>query len=283
MAWQTRRGEFRPCVRTGGDVPRHDTWSSGDLYEPFVGRWSRLVARGFLRWLRQPAGGRWLDVGCGTGALTETILATCEPQAVTGIDPSEEFVTFARSRIHDGRTQFHVADAQAMPLEAESFDAVVAGLVLNFVPDPSKAAAEMRRVARPRGAVAAYVWDYAGKMELLRYFWDAAVEVNPKAADLDEGRRFPICAPDRLEELFRATGLRDVATTAIDVPTVFRDFTDFWSPFLGGQGPAPGYTMSLAEAERAGLREVLRRRMPMREDGSIHLTARAWAVTGRRA
>ena len=282
MAHGTERGEFRPSVKTASDVPRHDAWSSGDLYEPFVGRWSRLVAHAFLRWLGEPAGGRWLDVGCGTGALTETILATCEPRAVTGIDPSEGFVTFARARVRDGRTQFRVADAQAMPLEAASFDAMVAGLVLNFVSDPSRAAAEMRRVARPGGAVAAYVWDYAGKMEFLRYFWDAAVEVNPKAGDLDEGRRFPICAPDRLEALFRSTGLRDVATTAIDVPTVFRDFTDYWSPFLGGQGPAPGYTTSLAEAERAGLRELLRRRLPAREDGSIHLTARAWAVTGRR-
>lgn len=222
MAHGTERGEFRPSVKTASDVPRHDAWSSGDLYEPFVGRWSRLVAHAFLRWLGEPAGGRWLDVGCGTGALTETILATCEPRSVTGIDPSEGFATFARARVRDGRTQFRVADAQAMPLEAASFDAVVAGLVLNFV------------------------------SEFLRYFWDAAVEV------------------------------RDVATTAIDVPTVFRDFTDYWSPFLGGQGPAPGYTTSLAEAERAGLRELLRRRLPAREDGSIHLTARAWAVTGRR-
>jgi hypothetical protein len=118
-------------------------------------------------------------------------------------------------------------------------------------------------------------------MELMRYFWDAAVELNPNAAGLDEGRRFPICRPDGLETLFKAAGLREVETTALDVPTVFRDFDDYWSPFLGGQGPAPGYNVSLGEAERTALRETLRRRLPIRSDGSIHLVARAWAVKGR--
>ena len=259
---------------------RHDRWDSGDLYEPFVGRWSRLVARRFLGWLGQPAGAQWLDVGCGTGALTDAILAVCEPRAVTGVDPSAGFVEFATPRIQDKRAQFHVADAQALPMGTASCDAVVSGLVLNFVPDPSKAVAEMRRVARPGGVVAAYVWDYAAKMELLRHFWDAAVEVNPQAAALDEGRRFPICAPDRLEALFGAAGLREVAATAIDEPTVFRDFTDYWSPFLGGQGPAPGYAISVTEAERTALRELLRRRLPTQADGSIRLVARAWAVKG---
>jgi SAM-dependent methyltransferase len=258
-----------------------DKWDSGDLYEPYVGRWSRQVARGFLRWLGQPPEGDWLDVGCGTGALTETILALCQPRTVTGIDPSAGYIDFAKAHVGDERVQFRVVDAQTMPIDTASFDAVVSGLVLNYVFDPRKAAAEMRRVARPDGVVAAYVWDYAGKMELMRYFWDAAVELNPKAADLDEGRRFQICKPDRLESLFRAVGLREIETTAIDVPTVFSDFDDYWSPFLGGQAPAPGYNMSLSEAGRIALRELLRRRLPIRPDGSIHLVARGWAVKGR--
>jgi SAM-dependent methyltransferase len=261
---------------------RHDTWDSGDLYEPYVGRWSRLVARDFLGWLGQPGGAQWLDVGCGTGALTKTILAVCAPRAVTGIDPSAGFVDFATARVRDKRARFHVANAQALPMGTAAFDAVVSGLVLNFVPDPRQAVAEMRGVARSGGVVAGYVWDYAGKMELIRYIWDAAVELNPTAADLDEGRRFPICAPTRLEALYTDAGLTEVESTAINIPTVFRDFADYWSPFLGGQGPAPGYVMSLKEAERAALRELLRRRLPTREDGSIHLVARAWAVKGRR-
>ena len=168
-----------------------------------------------------------------------------------------------------------------LPFEADQFDAAVMALVIHFVPDPAKGVKEMTRVVCPSGLVAAYVWDYARKMELMRYFWDAAVELNPKAADLDEGRRFQICKPDRLEALFRAAGLREVETTTIDVPTVFSDFDDYWSPFLGGQAPAPGYNMSLTEAERAALRELLHRRLPIRPDGSIHLVARAWAVKGR--
>lgn len=260
---------------------RHDKWDSGDLYEAYVGRWSRAVARRFLEWLELPPGGAWLDVGCGTGALTGTILAMCEPRTITGIDPSAGFVDFATARVPDRRAQFHVADARAIPVGTGTFDVIVSGLVLNFVPDPRKATTEMRRVARPGGVVAAYVWDYAGKMELMRYFWDAAIELNPRAADLDEGRRFPICAPDRLEALFSAAGLSEVETTTIDVPTVFRDFVDYWSPFLGGQGPAPGYVMSLTEAERGALREFLRRLLPTQADGSIRLVARAWAVKGR--
>jgi SAM-dependent methyltransferase len=262
-------------------APRSDKWESGELYEPYVGRWSRRVARGFLGWLGQAPGGDWLDVGCGTGALTETVLVLSDPRAVTGVDPSAGYIDFAKAHVRDERVQFKVADALTMLIDTASFDAVVSGLVLNFVPDPRKATAEMRRVVRSGGVVAAYVWDYARKMELMRYFWDAAVELNPKAADLDEGRRFQICKPDRLEALFRAAGLREVETTAIDVPTVFSDFDDYWSPFLGGQAPAPGYNMSLTEAERAALRELLHRRLPIRPDGSIHLVARAWAVKGR--
>ena len=257
------------------------SWASGEHYEPYVGRWSRLAARGFLEWLRQPAEGDWLDVGCGTGALTETILASCAPRTVTGVDASPEYIDFAKARVTDGRVQFKIADAQTMPFDGASFDAVVSGLALNFVPDAGRATAEMRRVVRPTGIVASYVWDYAGRMELIRYFWDAAVELNPKAASLDEGRRFPICKPDGLETLFRGAGLREVETVALDVPTVFHDFDDYWSPFLGGQGPAPGYNVSLSEPEQTVLRELLQRRLPVRSDGSIHLTARAWAVKGQ--
>jgi hypothetical protein len=138
----------------------------------------------------------------------------------------------------------------------------------------------MARVAAG-GNVAAYVWDYAGRMELMRHFWDAATELDPSAGALDEGARFGLCQPDRLEELWRDAGLTEVACRAIDVPTVFRDFDDYWSPFLGGQGPAPGYAMSLDDEARTRLRENLRARLPVGDDGTIRLVARAWAVRGR--
>jgi SAM-dependent methyltransferase len=175
---------------------------------------------------------------------------------------------------------FAVADARSLPLAPDSVDATVAGLVINFVPDPLAAVREMARVTRPGGTVAAYVWDYGGRMELMRCFWDAAVALDPAAAALDEGRRFPMCRPEPLLDLFNGAGLRDVATQPIDIATNFAGFDDFWSPFLGGQGPAPAYAMSLAEDRREALRERIRSALPMRDDGSIHLVARAWAVRG---
>lgn len=262
-------------------MERKDVWAAGDLYEPYVGRWSRLVARDFLAWLSVPADQDWLDVGCGTGALTQTILQAAGARAVKGVDPSAGFVEHARARTADSRASFEVGDAQNLPVDTASFDAVVAGLVLNFVPQPSRAVAEMVRGARTGGVVAAYVWDYAGRMELMRYFWEAAVALDAAAVDLDEGRRFPLCSPGPLSDLFADAGLKDVEVRAIDVPTHFRDFDDYWSPFLGGQAPAPGYAMSLNEDRRAALRERIRSRLPVGSDGSIHLIARAWAVRGR--
>ncbi len=261
---------------------RKEAWASGDAYEPYVGRWSRLVAREFVAWLELPDGAKWLDVGCGTGALTRTILEAAHPESVTGIDPSEGFIGFARANVQGTAVRFDVGDAQALPYEAGMYGAVVSGLMLNFVPDPPKAASEMARVAAAGGTVAVYVWDYAEKMELMKYFWDAAADLNPGALELDEGRRFLICRPEPLKELWKQAGLRDVAARPIDAPTHFRDFDDYWSPFLGGQGPAPNYAMSLGAEERSELRELIRSRLPVEADGSIRLVGRAWAVRGKK-
>jgi SAM-dependent methyltransferase len=262
-------------------LERKDTWAAGKLYEPYVGRWSRLVAKDFLAWLAAPPDLNWLDVGCGTGALAELILQQVRPRSVKGMDPSTGFVEHTKARITDPRATFEVADAQSLPLETGRFDAAVAGLVLNFVPKPALAVSEMARAIRPRGIVAAYVWDYAGQMELMRYFWDAAVELDGAAFELDEGRRFPLCQPSPLTTLFAQAGLREVQVRPIDVPTRFRDFDDYWTPFLGGQAPAPGYAMSLSEERRSALRDRIRAKLPVATDGSIALIARAWAVRGR--
>jgi SAM-dependent methyltransferase len=259
---------------------RKDVWASGDAYEPYVGRWSRLVAREFVDWLDVPAGRRWLDVGCGTGALSQVILERAAPRSLTGIDPSEGFLAHARHLIADTRAEFSVGDAQLLPVADRAFDAVVAGLVINFVPDMAKAAAEMVRATRSGGTVAAYVWDYAGEMQMMRRFWDAAVALDPDALDKDEGRRFPVCRPEPLAALFKGAGLADVEVRLIDVPTIFKDFDDYWTPFLGGQAPAPGYCMSLSEDRRVALRERIRMSLPFRADGSLHLIARAWAARG---
>jgi len=260
-----------------------DVWAAGNAYEPYMGRWSRLVASEFVGWLAAAANARWVDVGCGTGRLTSTVLAAAAPARVCSLDASGAYVAFARRHLSDARAMFAVADARSLPTRAASADIVVSGLVLNFVPEPELAVTEMVRTVRPGGTVALYVWDYAGEMQLIRYFWDASVELDPRAATLDEGRRFPLCHPDNLERLFRDAGLELVESRAIEVPTRFRDFSDYWTPFLGGQGPAPGYAMSLNEDERARLRDLLRARLPVAQDGSIELMARAWAVRGIRS
>jgi SAM-dependent methyltransferase len=210
-----------------------------------------------------PAEVDWVDVRCGTGALIQTIVDHASPRSVRGVDPSSGFIEYAKARITGGRVNFEVGDTQSLPIDSASADASVAGLVLNFVLEPLRAVMEMARVTRPGGVIAAYVWDYAGKMELMRYFWDVAVALDPTACELDEGRRFPICQPKPLSALFAEAGLHDVEVRSIDIPTDFRDFDDYWSPFLGSQGPAPGYATSLGEARRGALRDRLDPNYPL--------------------
>lgn len=254
-----------------------DTWERGSPYEYYVGRWSRQVAPAFLAWLDLPARLRWLDVGCGTGALSAAIIDHCAPASVTGVEPSAGFLATAAENLA-GRAVLHPGDACALPLADGAVDVAVSGLVLNFIPDLPAALAEIARVTADGGTVAAYVWDYAGRMDLMRHFWAAAAELDAQAAALDEGVRFPLCRPEALRSRFAAAGFARIEVTALDIPTRFAGFEDYWQPFLGGQGPAPAYAMSLEAGARERLREALRSRLAVAADGSIALTARAWAV-----
>lgn len=257
-----------------------DVWEIGGAYGLFMGRWSRLVAVEFLQWLSVPPKGEWLDVGCGTGMLSQTILELADPVKVKGVDQAPGFVSFAREHIRDARAGFETGSAESLRSGPSIYDAVVSGLVLNFVPHGNHTVSEMRRVAKPGGVVAAYVWDYADKMELLRHFWDAAVFLAPKVTKLDEGKRFPLCNPERLRDLLVEHGLDKVEVRPIDVQTRFADFQDYWLPFLSGQGPAPSYVASLTTQQQSDLRERVRSGLPISPDGTINLIARAWAVRG---
>ncbi|HEY0735047.1 MAG TPA: methyltransferase domain-containing protein [Herpetosiphonaceae bacterium] len=257
-----------------------ETWGASAPYERYVGRWSRLVAREFLDWLTIPAGAAWADVGCGTGALAAAILSRCDPQAIVAIDRSAGFIGDAQRQLSDPRVRFEVADATTLPLEAGTLDVAVSGLVLNFVSDPAAMVREMIRITKPGGTVAAYVWDYAEGMAMMRHFWDAAVAVSPQAAALDQAERFPICQPQALATLWQELGLTAVSVQAIDIPTVFHDFADYWTPFLGKQGAAPTFLASVDAETQQQIRALLEALLKPAADGTIALTARAWAVQG---
>jgi len=256
-----------------------DAWQSGDPYEYYMGRWSKLVAELFVDWLSLQSRLRWLDAGCGSGALSETIINKCNPKLVTAIDQSEGFVNTAQKRLGD-RAECKVGNVLSLPLDDSSVDITVAGLLLNFIPEPENALAEMKRVTAKGGTVAVYIWDYAGMMEFLNIFWDVAVELNPDISNLHEGRRFSNSNTDALQADFKRAGISKLESAPLEITTYFSNFDDYWRPFLGGQGPAPTYVSNLNEIERRQIRDVLMQRLPVQQDGSILLSARAWAVKG---
>lgn len=262
-----------------GQKSRHDAWRSGDGYDRYMGRWSRQIAPRFLDWLSVRNGLDWVEVGCGTGALSGAIVAQGEPLTLVAIDPSEDFLARARANVPDARVSFQTGIAESLPLDDASKDVAVSGLVMNFVPDRVMALGEMKRVTRPGGVTAFYVWDYpGGGVEFMRTFWRAATELDSNAADLTEDGRFGFCTRDGLADLAASAGWRPLDVTAIEAPSLFRNFEDFWHPFTLGAGPAPGYCVSLTPDARRHLRDRLFTAIPRAADGSIHMTLRAWAV-----
>ncbi|MBP1774048.1 MAG: class SAM-dependent methyltransferase [candidate division NC10 bacterium] len=257
-----------------------DSWAAGATYEDFMGRWSRQLAPQFVSWLRIPARVHWLDVGCGTGALTSAICRAADPASVLGCDPAQPFIEYAQKHFPDARASFVVAGAGGLPSRAGGFGSVTSLLALNFFPDAEAAVHEMASLTAAQGSVSACVWDYGGRMEFLRYFWDAAAAVDSTARELDEGVRFPLCRPDALANLFRTCELRDIRCEPIEIPTEFASFDDYWRPLLGGTGPAPSYVASLDVERRTTLARRVEQALPQGSGGTIALTARAWAVRG---
>lgn len=247
-----------------------------------MGRWSRLLAHELLPRLGIPAGLQWLDVCCGSGIITEAIAEQCSPASIAGIDLSPAQIEYARQHRSRRNISFEVADAMSLPFENARFDVAVCGFGLNFIPDPVRALHEMKRVLRPGGTVAVYVWDYAEGARFLREFWDAAITVDPAATALDQARRCTICTRHGLEDVFAKAGLTNTTSHAVEIVTRFVDFEDYWDPLLTGQGSAPGYIATRDEEMRTRIRERLRATLPTGADGSIELPARAWAVRARR-
>jgi ubiquinone/menaquinone biosynthesis C-methylase UbiE len=256
-----------------------DTWNSGDPYEYFMGRWSKLMAPVFLKWLNLPSNMYWLDIGCGTGALSEVIFHKYKPAYLCCVDPSTDFLEKAKEK-NSFQGDFFIGNASDIPLTSNTFDIVVSGLALNFFPDLSGALVEMKRVLKRNGTIAAYVWDYADRMDFLRLFWDAAREVDANAANFDEGIRFPICNAENLADVFQKAGLTSIETASLDINTVFKDFNDYWNPFLGGQGPAPSYLSSLDKNLQDKIKNILSKKLSADSNSSIKLLARAIAVRG---
>lgn len=256
--------------------------TEGEAYEPLTGRWSRQVAPRFLDSIDAGRGGRWLDVGCGTGALIQAILDAETPKEVVGVDPSSAYIAYARRQIADPRVRYEVGDARALPVASNQYDAVVSGLVINVLPAGGQMAAarEMTRAARQGGVVASYVWDYAGGLAPRARFWEAAIALDPAASEFDERTRYPICQPAALERLFRSAGLHAVESGQIEIEAGYQSFDDYWTPFLAGYGPASAYLLSLDSAGQEALGECLRSELLPQGDGAFSLPIRALSVRG---
>lgn len=259
----------------------NDKWTDAEGYESYVGRWSRVIAPSFLQWLAVPPGSRWLDVGCGTGALATAIIGNAQPRAVSCLDSSEPYLAHAAAWQSDDRVTFDTGDATALPYSDRAFDAVVSGLLLNFV-DADTSVAEQRRVAGDPGLVGAYVWDYAREYELVRYFWDSAVEVDPAAVEHDPGRRFPLCEPEALATLFRRHGLRNVRTTRLIGIASFATFAEYWQTLEVRQGSLAEYLSASDPTTRGAIRAQLERAVPHQPSGELQLRLSAVAVVGTR-
>ena len=267
-------------VLAAGSGAQENMFSGGDRYERFMGRWSREVAPLLVRFAMVRDGDTVLDVGSGTGALTTAVAAVAPSSRIVGIDPADSYVAFARARHPMDRIRFEVGDAQQLRFADGSFDRTLSLLVLNFIPDRSRALTEMIRVTRSGGLVAGAVWDYAQGMEMLRIFWDEAIALNP-AADARDERHMPLAGQGELSAFWRNHGLEDVSEEALTIRMRFSSFDDYWLPFLEKQGPAGDYAAGLPEGEREQLRSRLRRRLVGDgPDRAIELRARAWAVRG---
>lgn len=255
---------------------------NADSYEQIMGRWSRRLAPLFIEHAAVAAGERLLEVGCGTGSLTFTLASTVEFAELTAIDYADVYVAAARARNRDPRIRIEQGDAAALRFPDASFDRALSLLVLHFVADPAGAVAEMRRVTRPGGVVAAAVWDAGGGVTGNRMFWDTAAMLDRAAGEL-RGRAMSkaVVAPGGLARLFRAAGLAEVDERSLLIRMEHASFADYWEPLLRGEGPIGAYVAGLGEEARARLEHHLRAAyLAGAPDGPRSFTAVAWSCRG---
>src|ERR1044071_3906149 len=252
-------------------------FTNGEAYEKRMGRWSRIVGEAFLDWLDLPKGLRWIDVGCGNGAFTEVLISRCAPSAVRGIDPSEGQLNYARTRASAKLAEFRVGDAQALPYPDRSFDAAAMALAISFVPNPVKAAAEMRRVVKPGGWVATYMWDLPGGgipiAPVFRALKSLGVAVSVPGLEVSR--------QDNMRALWEKVGLQAVDTCVIRIPVLYTDFNDFWQSYSVPDGPSGVAIRKMSSSQIEQLKATLREELPTNPDGHIAYEAFANAVRGR--
>jgi SAM-dependent methyltransferase len=252
-------------------------WNDSAGYEAYVGRWSRALAPRFLAWLQLSSRLKWLDVACGTAAVTAAIVRFCDPEEVVGLDSSADYLDAARGNCPDPRARFLPGDATALPFPSATFDVSISGLALNFIPY-DRSLAEQRRVVRSGGMIAAYVWDYAGEYEFARRFWDTALSIDPRAAAYDPGRKAAICSEKNLASAFLGAGCTRVETAVLDETGEFPSREDYWHAFDGRQGSTAEYLSMLTDEMRTRLRDTLL--SAMNPTGPVRLKLRALAVKG---
>ncbi len=263
-------------------MPSSFNVQDASVYEQLMGRWSRLLASQLIDFAGLGEGERVVDVGCGAGSLTFALAEAADLKEIVAVDYSPVFVEAVRGRNRDPRIRVQEADACDLPFEAGAFDRSFALLVLHFVPEAGKAVAEMRRVVRPGGVVAAAVWDHLGGMPSMRMMVDTVAALSESGRQLRNRYCFqPMMAPGEMKRTFVQQGLLDVAETQLLLRTNYRNFDDYWSPIAAGEGPLGKYMASLDGAERADVETAVRDAYEAgRPDGPRSFANVAWACRG---
>lgn len=257
-------------------------WSSGENYDNYMGRWSSLVAYQFVPWVNAEKDLDWLDLGCGTGQLSEAIFEIAKPNKVVGIDQSAGFLQLAQEKLKAFKFRCEHGNATQLAQPNSTFDVAVSGLCINFLSNSEKGIQEMYRVVKPGGKVGIYVWDYSGKMEFVRLFWDAVQEVDKGSKRFDEGKNASICRPHELESIFLRIGLESIDVAEINIDMRFSSFDNYWLPFFYGQGMLGKYLLSQSQNNQIRLKHSLESRIHKKDDGSFNLKARAWCIMGKK-